>query len=161
MDYRTTESESLLAAMGCALVAIDPEHGTLRWSVAFEWPVLRFYRLGSRVLVVTAQRVTCLEIADGRAVGRVEIGFQPQAGIQLGDSLVLATASALGSDDPRSIVCLTADGHIKWHAKMTNERRLSLFGPSNEPRGETVFTQREAEAGLGYGDVIVQPDFDG
>lgn len=163
MDYRTAPVEPLFVTLGCGLAAIDPTNGTLLWSVPTDWPITRIFRVGQRLLALTATEVHCVDTETGHVVGVARLDFTPETGIVCGDTLVLGYAGMM-IGPMTALVCLTSDGHVQWRGELHDDsaRILRMFGPRHEPRGEAELgSTRSAAVGFAFRDAVQQPDRNG
>lgn len=153
------EFEPVVVAMGSALVALRPTDGTIVWHVPTSAPVVRMYRVGTRMFGITGTRVVCVELRTGKVLGQVDIGFAPDSGMVCDGHLVLLRGEVSAS--PEALVCLTSDGRVRWHGTLGiqgSEARLATFGADGKPHSEATFPFRGAPAGIAYRDLVVQPD---
>ncbi|MCA9608768.1 MAG: hypothetical protein KC619_24360 [Myxococcales bacterium] len=165
MTYRDAPIEPLILSMGQGLLALEPATGRVLWSLSLEAAVTRLFRVGERLLVLTATKVTCIDPENGVVIGVVDVEFFPEAGVVCGTDLVLVHGKSIMSGRP-SVVCLTADGAIRWKAFCTMESKGLLDG-------ETVFRSVTADGtavsearygivgespGIVYQGAVIQPD---
>jgi hypothetical protein len=148
--------------MGRALVAFDHGGGAVLWHFVAEAAIQRLFRVGNRVLVASGESVVCLELATGRHVGTVGIGFVPDAGLVCGTDLILADGTSSGAETPR-VVCVTSDGMIRWRATTATETRgaenvLRTYGGDGTKRSEIRYARSGYRAGILYANVVAQPD---
>ncbi len=164
----STSSETVVVSMGCAVLALRAEDGSIAWHVPTLAPVVRMYPVGQRLFAVAGTKVVCIDTSTGTAVGELEIGFVPDAGMICGEDLVLLRGgTVLGGAD--AMICLTASGGVKWRGTVQLESTgllsghslLRTFGPSGEPRSEARFPFSGGPAGVAFGDAVVQPDLQG
>src|SRR5690349_17807115 len=94
-------AEPVVICMGRALVAFDNASGAIVWSYVADAAVQRLFRVGGRILAVSGESIVCVDLPNGRVVGRVELGFQPEAGLVCGTDLVLASGTSSGGESPR------------------------------------------------------------
>ncbi|MBL8612943.1 MAG: PQQ-binding-like beta-propeller repeat protein [Myxococcales bacterium] len=155
-------SEPVVVCMGRALVAFDPQTGAPRWHYVADSAIVRLFRVASRVLALSGQLVVCVDLATGRLVGTVDVGFQPDAGLVCGTDLVLAEGTPPGTEAPR-VACLSADGAIRWRATLEAkgaETVLRSYLASGQQNGEIRYVRSGYRAGILFGANVIQPDRD-
>jgi hypothetical protein len=162
MNYAQPRAEPVVVCMGRALVAFDHGSGQVVWHFVAEAAIQRLFRVGNRVLLASGEKVVCIELADGRHVGTVEIGFVPDAGLVCGTDLVLADGTSSGAETPR-VVCVSSDGAIRWRATTATEGRgaenvLRTFGADGQKRSEVRYARSGYRAGILFANVVAQPD---
>ncbi len=165
MTYRAAPIEPLILSLGQGLLALEPATGRVLWSLSVEAAITRLFRVGERLLVLAASKVTCIDPATGAVIGVVDVDFFPEAGVVCGTDLVLVHGKMVMGNRP-SVVCLTADGAIRWKAHSTLESKGLLDG-------ETLFRSFAADGtvvsearygllgeapGIVYRDAVIQPD---
>jgi hypothetical protein len=148
--------------MGRALVAFDQPSGAVVWHFVAEAAIQRLFRVGTRVLLASGESVVCIDLATGRHVGTVGIGFVPDAGLVCGTDLILADGTSSGAETPR-VVCVTSDGMIRWRATTATEGRgaenvLRTYGSDGGKRSEVRFARSGYRAGILYEAEVAQPD---
>lgn len=155
------EFEPVVVVMGSAIVALRPRDGSIAWHVPTEQPVVRIYRVHARLFGVSGTRVVCVELHTGEVIGQVDIGFAPDSGMVCDGELVLLRGGDV-SPAPEAIVCLTAEGVVRWHGTLGVEggkAKLATFsGEGAVPQSVVTFPFRGAPAGIAYRDAVVQPD---
>jgi outer membrane protein assembly factor BamB len=156
--------EPVLVCMGRALVAFDHGTGMVRWSYQAEATVQRLFRVGPRVLALSGESVVCVDVATGRLVGTVSLGFQPDAGLVCGTDLVLAEGTSSGKETPR-VACVGSEGTIRWRVTVESaaagaENILRTYGMDGAKRSEIRYPRSGYRAGILYGGVVAQPDRD-
>ncbi|MBX3229139.1 MAG: hypothetical protein KIT84_02300 [Labilithrix sp.] len=161
-NQQQQQQEPVITCMGRALVAFDRDTGAVRWHFVAESAIQRLFRVGARVLASSGDAIVCVEVANGRHVGTVQIGFTPDAGLVCGTDLVLVDATSSGTETP-CVVCVSSDGQIKWRGTTaTGAQRtdsvLRTYGPDGTKRSEIVYAKAGYRAGILYGDVVAQPD---
>jgi hypothetical protein len=163
MNYtHPPKAEPVVVCMGRALVAFEHSGGAVLWHFVAEAAIQRIFRVGSRVLLSSGESVVCIDLATGRHVGTVSIGFVPDAGLVCGTDLVLADGTSSGSETPR-VVCVSSDGSIRWRATTATEARgaenvLRTYGPDGGKRSEIRYARSGYRAGILFADVVAQPD---
>jgi len=162
MNTPPSAQEPVVTCMGRALIAFERESGVVRWHFVAEAPIQRIFRVGARVLAASGDVVVCVEVASGRHVGTVQIGFMPDAGLVCGTDLILADATSSGTETP-CVVCVSSDGQIKWRGTTaTGTQRtdsvLRTYGADGAKRSEVVYAKAGYRAGILYGGVVAQPD---
>ncbi len=165
-------SEPVVICMGRALVAFDQSSGVVHWHYVAEAAIQRIFRVGARVLAACGESVVCVDLATGRHVGTVAIGFTPDAGLVCGSDLVLADGTTAGSEEPR-VVCISSDGAIRWRATTATETPgawgnaganraaeavLRTYDASNTKRSEIRYARTGYRAGILYSNTVAQPD---
>lgn len=148
--------------MGRALVAIAQEGGNVLWHFVAEAPIQRIFRVGARVLCSSGDDVVCVDLATGRHVGTVAIGFTPDAGLVCGTDLILADATSSGTEKP-CVVCVSSDGMIRWRATTATGMDpktsvLRTYGADGGKRSEVIHAKSGYRAGILYGQAVAQPD---
>jgi hypothetical protein len=154
------EFEPVVVIMGSAIVALRPRDGTIAWHVPTEEPVVRLYRVGTRVFGVTGTRVVCCELRTGHVLGQIDLGFAPDSGLVCDGQLVLLRGGGVAPSS-EAIVCLTSDGRVRWRGTLGMEgqsAKLATFDPAGKQKSEITFPFRGAPAGIAYRDAVVQPD---
>jgi hypothetical protein len=155
------EFEPVVVVMGSAIVALRPRDGTIVWHVPTEQPVVRIYRVDTRLFGVYGTRVVCVELRTGEVIGQVDIGFPPDSGLVCDGRLVLLRGGD-ASPSPEAIVCLTAEGVVRWHGTLgieAGKAKLATYsGGAGAPQSTVTFPFRGAPAGIAYRDAVVQPD---
>jgi hypothetical protein len=155
------EFEPVVVVMGSAIVALRPRDGTIAWHVPTPQPVVRIYRVDTRMFGVSGTRVICVELRTGEVIGQVDIGFAPDSGMVCDGQLVLLRGGE-ASPTPEAIVCLTADGQVRWRGTLGIEggkAKLATFSATGgKPLSVVTFPFRGAPAGIAYRDAVVQPD---
>jgi hypothetical protein len=145
------------------------------WHFVAEAAIQRLFRVGTRVLCTTGETVVCVELANGRHIGTVNIGFVPDAGLVCGPDLILADGTSSGSEEPR-VVCIASDGSIRWRATTSSEAPqaaagwgaspspqkaesvLRSYGADGSKRSEIRYARSGYRAGILFGGVVAQPD---
>jgi hypothetical protein len=155
-------SEPVVVCMGRALVAFDHGSGTIRWHFVAEATIERIFRVGTRVLLASGESIVCVELATGRHVGTVAIGFVPDAGLVCGTDLILADGTSSPAETPR-IACVTSDGMIRWRGTAETDSRggenvLRTYGSDGAKRSEIRYKRSGYRAGILYGALVAQPD---
>jgi len=154
------EFEPVVVVMGSAVVALRPRDGAIAWHVPTPAPVVRLYRVDTRLFAASGTKIVCINLRTGEVLGQVDIGFPPDSGLVCDRQLVLRRGGgAHVSKD--AIVCLTSDGRIKWRGTLDTEggkARLATFDAKGKAKSEVTFPFREAPAGIAYKDAVVQPD---
>lgn len=169
-------AEPVVVCMGRALVAFDQATGAVVWHFVAEAAIQRLFRVGPRVLFASGETVVCVDLATGRHVGTVNIGFVPDAGLVCGSDLVLADGTSSGSETPR-VVCIASDGTIRWRATTSSEvpaqgggwgsspqpqpkaeNVLRTYGADGVKRSEIRYARSGYRAGILFGGVVAQPD---
>jgi hypothetical protein len=128
--------------------------------VPTDQPVVRIYRVHERLFGVYGTRVVCVEVHNGEVIGQIDIGFQPDSGMVCDQNLVLLRGGQQ-APSPEAIVCLTADGRIRWHGTLVVDEgkgTLATFDSHGEARSNISFPFRGAPAGIAYRELVVQPD---
>lgn len=158
--------------MGRALIAFDQSRGVVLWHFVAEAAIQRVFRVGSRVLAACGEAVACVDLATGRHVGTVAIGFTPDAGLVCGTDLVLADGTTAGSETP-CVICISSDGAVRWRATTATEAQQAQGGWGNAPGGKgptenvlRTYTPdgvkrsevRYARSGILYANTVAQPD---
>jgi len=168
-------AEPVVVCMGRALVAFDHATGAVAWHFVAEAAIQRLFRVGGRVLCASGEAVVCVDLATGRHVGTVNIGFVPDAGLVCGSDLILADGTSSGSEEPR-VACVAADGTLRWRATTSSEAPqaqggwgasptpqkaesvLRSYGPDGAKRSEIRYPRSGYRAGILFGGVVAQPD---
>lgn len=170
------QQEPVVICMGRALVAFDQTNGTVFWNFVAEAAIQRIFRVGSRVLAACGESVVCVDLANGRHVGTVAIGFTPDAGLVCGTDLILADGTTSGPETPR-VVCISSDGSIRWRATTATEAQqaaggwggppggkgptenvLRTYTPDGVKRSEVRYARGGYRAGILYANTVAQPD---
>lgn len=156
------QQEPVVVCMGRALVAFDREGGAIRWHFVAEAAIQRIFRVGTSVLCSSGDDIVCVDIASGRHVGTVQIGFTPDAGLVCGTDLVLVDATSSGVEKP-CVVCVSAQGQIRWRGTTATgmtpkDSVLRTYGPTGQKTSEVVYAKAGYRAGILYGGVVAQPD---
>jgi hypothetical protein len=154
------EFEPVVVVMGSAIVALRPRDGTIAWHVPTAQPVVRLYRVDTRLFGVSGTRVVCVELRTGEVLGQVDIGFAPDSGMVCDSHLVLLRGGD-ASPTPEAIVCLTSEGVMLWRGTLGIEHgkaKLSTFDDTGKARSSVTFPFRGGPAGIAYRDLVVQPD---
>lgn len=156
------QQEPVVVCMGRALVAFDREGGAIRWHFVAEAAIQRIFRVGTSVLCSSGDDIVCVDLASGRHVGTVQIGFTPDAGLVCGTDLVLVDATSSGVEKP-CVVCVSASGQIRWHGTTATgmtpkDSVLRTYGPTGQKTSEVVYAKAGYRAGILYGGVVAQPD---
>jgi len=152
--------EPVVVCMGRLLVAFDIASGAVAWSFTAEATIQRLFRVGNRVLFVSGESVICVELANGRHVGTVALGFQPDAGLVCGTDLVLADGTSSGAESPR-VACVTSDGAIRWRGTVGvagAENVLRTYGIDGGKRSEIRYARSGYRAGILFSNIVAQPD---
>jgi len=152
--------EPVVICMGRALVAFDIGSGAIVWSFVAEATIQRLFRVGSRVLFVSGESVVCVDLINGRHVGTVAVGFQPDAGLVCGTDLVLADGTSSGAESPR-VACVTSDGTIRWRGTVGvagSENVLRTYGMDGSKRSEIRYARSGYRAGILFSTAVAQPD---
>ena len=168
--------EPVVVCMGRALVAFDHGSGAVLWHFVAEAAIQRIFRVGARVLAACGESVVCVDLATGRHVGTVNVGFTPDAGLVCGTDLVLADGTTSGTETP-SVACVSSDGTIRWRgttateapqqaggwgnappAKGPGENVLRTYGADGQKRSEIRYARSGYRAGILYANVVAQPD---
>jgi hypothetical protein len=155
-------AEPVVICMGRALVAFDNGSGAIAWSVVADAAIQRLFRVGRNVLALSGESIVCVELSSGRLIGKVELGFQPDAGLVCGTDLVLADGTSSGGESPR-IACLSSDGGIKWRGTVAvagPENVLRTYGADGARRSEIRYARSGYRAGILFANVVAQPDRD-
>jgi len=155
-------SEPVVVCMGRALVAFDGQEGTIAWSFVAEAPIQRLFRVGARILALSGEAVVCVDLATGRHVGTVQLGFQPDAGLVCGADLMLAAGTSSGGETPR-LACVTPDGSLRWRGTVAvagAENVLRTYGGDGTRRSEIRYTRSGYRAGILWSHLVAQPDRD-
>jgi hypothetical protein len=150
--------------MGRALVAFGQGDGAIGWMYYAEATIERLFRVGARVLAVSGESVVCVDVATGRLVGTVVIGFPPDAGLVCGTDLLLASGTSSGPESPR-IACVSSEGVVRWRATVATEARgaenvLRTYGMDGSKRGEIRYARSGYRAGILWSNTVAQPDRD-
>jgi len=118
------------------------------------------------------KQIVCVDLANGRHVGTVGIGFIPDAGLVCGTDLVLADGTTAGAEEPR-VVCVSSEGAIRWRATTATETAgpagnvpggrgaeavLRSYDATNTKRSEIRYARSGYRAGILYANVVAQPD---
>jgi outer membrane protein assembly factor BamB len=163
MNYpQQPPGEPVVVCMGRLLVAFDQGSGTIAWSFTAESSIQRLFRVGARVLASCGESVVCVDLATGRHVGTVGVGFQPDAGLVCGTDLVLADGTSSGGESPR-VVCVSSEGVIRWRGTVAvagAENVLRTYGPDGGKRSEIRYARSGYRAGILYASMVAQPDRD-
>lgn len=153
------EFEPVVVVMGSAIVALRPRDGTIVWHVPTEQPVVRIYRVHTRLFAVSGTRVICVELGTGNVLGQVDLGFAPDSGMVCDGELVLLRGD--GTATSEAIVCLKIDGGVRWHGTLgvqDGNAKLTTFGGDGQAKSTITFPFHGAPAGIAYRDAVVQPD---
>jgi hypothetical protein len=160
--------EPILVCMGCAVVAIRPRDGVILWHVPTPQPVTRLFRVEERLFAVYGTSVLAIDVTHGQALGQVDVGFAPDAGLVCDGHLVLVggpvggNAIAAQSGTPHgAMVCLSSDGSVLWGGALALEgeqAHLLTFGADRQPLSDVRYPWRGGPAGIAYAGVVVQPD---
>lgn len=170
-------SEPVVVCMGRGLVAFDQATGAVVWHFVAEAAIQRLFRVGTRVLVSSNESVICIDVATGRHVGTVAIGFVPDTGLVCGTDLVLADGTTSTSETPR-VACVSSEGQIRWRATAATEAQqqpggwgqpppgqaksvenvLRTYGADGQKRAEIRYARGGYRAGILFGGVVAQPD---
>jgi hypothetical protein len=154
------EFEPVVVIMGSAIVALRPRDGTIVWHVPTELPVVRIYRVHTRLFAVSGTKVICVELRGGEVIGKVDVGFAPESGMVCDGQLVLLRGGQAGAA-PEAIVCLTSDGRVRWHGTLAvegSDARLATFDAVGKTKSQITFPFTDAPAGIAYREGVVQPD---
>jgi hypothetical protein len=154
------EFEPVVVIMGSAIVALRPRDGTIAWHVPTDQPVVRIYRVDTRLFAVSGTRVICVELRTGETIGQVDVGFAAESGMVCDGQLVLLRGGQAGAA-PEAIVCLTADGRVKWHGTLMvdgKNAKLATFDASGKSKSKATFPFTDAPAGIAFREGVVQPD---
>ena len=113
MSYRTNTSPApLVLSLPSRLVAVDPSSGARLWEMKLEESARRLFMVGPNLLVccgnVGSAEILCVEMASGRVLGQVDLGFCVTAGLVHGDRLYIAASGGAA--------CVGVDGRIVWRA---------------------------------------------
>jgi len=152
--------EPVVVVMGSAIVALRPKDGTIMWHVPTEQPVVRIYRVHTRLFGVFGTRVVCVEVRTGDVLGQIDVGFPPDSGMVCDQNLILLRGGQT-APSPEAIVCLTADGRVRWHGTLALEdgkAKLATFDSHGQAKSDVSFPFRGAPAGIAYRELVVQPD---
>jgi outer membrane protein assembly factor BamB len=152
--------EPVIVSMGRALVAFDQGSGVVRWNYVADRTIERLFRVGGRVLASSGESVVCVDVATGRFVGAVDLGFQPDAGLVCGADLILANGTSGGAEATR-VACVSHDGMIRWRATVATagaENVLRSYGGDGSPRGEIRYARSGYRAGILWAHAVAQPD---
>ncbi len=169
-------AEPVVVCMGRALVAFDHASGAIRWHFVAEAAIQRMFRVGNRVLATCGESVVCVDLATGRHVGTVTLGFTPDAGLVCGTDLVLADGTTSGAEKP-CVACVSSDGTIRWRAttatetapqpggfgtppagKAPAENVLRTYGADGVKRSEIRYARSGYRAGILFANAVAQPD---
>ncbi len=162
MNQPSSAAEPIVVCMGRLLVAFDQPSGAVRWRFVADATIERLFRVGARVLLSSGSTVVCVDLPNGRHVGTVDIGFQPDAGLVCGTDLVLVNGTASGPETPR-MACVTADGQIRWRGTVETkgpENVLRSYGMQGDKRSEIRYARSGYRAGILHGANVAQPDRD-
>ncbi|HEY8078686.1 MAG TPA: PQQ-binding-like beta-propeller repeat protein [Labilithrix sp.] len=162
MNQPPSAAEPIVVCMGRLLVAFDGASGAVRWNFVTDATIERLFRVGMRVLLSSGSSVVCVDLATGRHVGTVDIGFQPDAGLVCGTDLLLADGAASGPESTR-LACVTSDGQIRWRATVETkgaENVLRTYGTQGDKRSEIRYARSGYRAGILHGANVAQPDRD-
>jgi outer membrane protein assembly factor BamB len=154
------EFEPVVVIMGSAIVALRPRDGTIAWHVPTDQPVVRMYRVHTRMFAVSGTRVICIDLRTGEVIGQVDVGFAPESGMVCDGQLVLLRGGQAGAA-PEALVCLTSDGRLRWHGTLTVEGKnaqLATLDAGGRTKSKITFPFTDAPAGIAYRDGVVQPD---
>lgn len=169
--------EPVVTCMGRTLVAFDHATGTIAWHFVAEAAIQRIFRVGPRVLAASGDSIVCVDLASGRHVGTVSIGFVPDAGLVCGTDLIVADGTTSGVETP-CVACISSDGMIRWRATTSTETAppnpggfgvapgagpkvenvLRSYGADNGKRSEIRVPKSGYRAGILYQNVVAQPD---
>jgi hypothetical protein len=168
--------EPVVVCMGRALVAFDQTNGSVFWHFVAEAAIQRLFRVGNRILAACGESVVCVDVANGRHVGTVAIGFTPDAGLVCGTDLILADGTTSGPEAPR-VICISSDGSIRWRATTATETQqvaggwgggppgkgpaenvLRTYTPDGVKRSEIRYARLGYRAGILYAASVAQPD---
>lgn len=152
--------EPVVVVMGSAIIAIRPVDGKIVWHVPTEQPVVRLYRVDTRLFGVSGTRVVCVEIRTGEVLGQVDVGFAPESGMVCDGQLVLVRGGDV-APSPEALVCLTDEGQIRWRgtlALVRGKAELTTFDDEGKASSKIRFPFRGAPAGIAFRDAVVQPD---
>jgi outer membrane protein assembly factor BamB len=163
MNYQPSPPvEPVVVCMGRALVAFDHASGGVVWNFVAEAAIERLFRVGPRVLASSGESVVCVDLATGRLVGTVKLGFSPDAGLVCGTDLILADGASSATETPR-VACVTSDGSIRWRATVATDARsgenvLRTYGIDGAKRSEIRYGRTGYRAGILYAGAVAQPD---
>lgn len=165
MTYRAAPNEPLILSMGQGLLALEPGTGRVLWSQSLEAPITRLFRVGDRLLVLAATKVTCLDPASGAVIGVVDVDFFPEEGVVCGTDLVLVHGKSIMSNRP-SVICLTSEGTIRWKAMcslkskgfLEGEVLFQSFAADGSAVSEARYGLLGEAPGIIHGDTVIQPD---
>lgn len=155
--------EPVVVCMGRALVGFDNGSGAIAWSFVAEAPIQRLFRVGPRVLALSGEAVVCVDVQSGHLVGKVDVGFQPDAGLVCGTDLVLAAGTSSGATEVPRVACLTSEGVIRWRGTMAvagAENILRTYGVDGARRSEIRYARSGYRAGILWSSLVAQPDRD-
>lgn len=159
---QSSGQEPVIVCMGRALVAFDREGGAIRWHFVAEAAIQRIFRVGGSVLCASGDDVVCIDLASGRHVGTVQIGFTPDAGLVCGTDLVLVDATSSGVEKP-CVACVSANGQIRWRGTTATgmtpkDSVLRTYGANGQKLSEIVYAKAGYRAGILYAGEVAQPD---
>lgn len=152
--------EPVIVCMGRALVAFEQATGTIAWSLVAEASVERLFRVGRNVLALSGETLLCVELASGRLIGQVPLGFRPDAGLVCGTDLILADGTSSGSESTR-VACVTSEGAFRWRGTVAvagPENVLRTYGGDGSRRSEIRVARSGYRAGILFGGGVAQPD---
>jgi outer membrane protein assembly factor BamB len=130
--HRVAPLDPPLLVVADRVVALDRTTGKERWSCEIVGTARRFLIDDQRVLVFDSHGIlTCIEIATGRVIGKVETGFDVARSMLVdGDRIYVSS--------DREVVAMDFSGNILWRSDRVHVSNGSSLCGLGIPGGNVV-----------------------